>query len=161
MGVLDMGEQFAPLAHQVQAPAQQVASRSHLGRVDVGHGHHASSEKTRDFTRIDAVALGFPTVDGPHVEGMAQHEGDLLALAESEGKAMAACHYGGSLGPPAYFRRELFPRLGGLVGDRGAKALLVEDPAAVARLDFSDGELDVDTPEDYRRALSALATRQT
>jgi len=86
---------------------------------------------------------------------------DLLALAESEGKAMAACHYGGSLGPPAYFRRELFPRLGGLVGDRGAKALLVEDPAAVARLDFSDGELDVDTPEDYRRALSALATRQT
>ena len=85
---------------------------------------------------------------------------ELIARAQGDDKAMAACHYGGSLGPPAYFSREIFPGLGGLVGDRGAKALLVEDPAAVARLEFPDGELDIDTPEDYRRALSELASRQ-
>ena len=82
MGVLDMGQQFAAFAHEVQSPAQQVASRSHLGRVDVGHGHHACSEKTRDPTRIDPVVLGFPSMDGSHVQGMAQDEGDLLSLAE-------------------------------------------------------------------------------
>ncbi len=33
--VLDVGEQLSALPHQVEAPAKEVAGRTHRGRVDV------------------------------------------------------------------------------------------------------------------------------
>lgn len=81
----------------------------------------------------------------------------LIALADKSTKStpprpMTACRYAGSLGPPALFQRSLFDELRALDGDRGAKALLLRDPSAVASLEFAEGELDLDTPEDYERA---------
>ena len=81
-GVLDMGDQVCTLPGQVQAPAQQVAGGAHGGRIGVGLGQHAALEQQRDLVRIELVVLRLATVDGLHVQGMTEHEGNLLAGTE-------------------------------------------------------------------------------
>ncbi len=70
---------------------------------------------------------------------------------------IVASRYGDTLGPPALFDRSTFSGLCALEGDRGAKALLMEAPDRVAHVAFPDGRFDIDTAEDYGRALEALA----
>ena len=81
-GILDMGIELCPFSHEVIASSEQVSGCSHLGRVDIGHGDHATFEECSDFVRVDLVVFGFAAVDGFHVEGMAQDEGDALLSTE-------------------------------------------------------------------------------
>jgi molybdenum cofactor cytidylyltransferase len=73
------------------------------------------------------------------------------------GATRVAAEYGGKPGVPALFPRSLFPALKCLRGDEGARALLREQPGAVARVPFPDGSLDIDTTRDYEN-LSVLPT---
>jgi len=77
-----MGQEFRALAHQVHASAHQVAGSAHLAGVDVGLREHATAHKHGDLVGIDAVILGLAAVDGAHVEGVAEDEGDALLSAE-------------------------------------------------------------------------------
>ena len=43
---------------------------------------HAAAQEQGDLVAVDLVVLGLAAVDGLHVEGVAEHEGDLLAGAE-------------------------------------------------------------------------------
>src|SRR5436309_2554749 len=61
---------------------EQIAGRAHLGRIDIGLGHHASSQQRRDLEGVDAIVLGLAAVDGFHVQGVAEDEGDLFARAQ-------------------------------------------------------------------------------
>jgi molybdenum cofactor cytidylyltransferase len=71
--------------------------------------------------------------------------------AESDAPVTAA-RYGGRLGVPAIFRRELLPALAALTGDQGARRLLVQWADTAAVVDLPEAAFEVDTPED----LSAL-----
>jgi molybdenum cofactor cytidylyltransferase len=67
---------------------------------------------------------------------------------ENNGRVIAASKYGLVLGPPLIFGREFFEELKSLQGDRGAKDLLRKYHAQVKAIEFPDGALDWDTPED-------------
>ena len=84
----------------------------------------------------------------------------LLERRIADGTELAACRYRDTVGPPAFFSRSAFERLASLTGDRGAKALLIENLERVALVDFPLGAFDIDTPEDYDRALDELARRK-
>ncbi|MCH7599271.1 MAG: nucleotidyltransferase family protein [Myxococcales bacterium] len=84
----------------------------------------------------------------------------LLERRIADGTELAACRYRDTVGPPAFFPRSAFERLASLTGDRGAKALLIENLERVALVDFPLGAFDIDTPEDYDRALDELARRK-
>jgi len=77
-GILDMGIEFGPLSHEVIASSEKVPGCSHIGRVGVGHGDHASLEQDRDLVGIDLIVFCLAAVDGFHVQGMAKDEGDAL-----------------------------------------------------------------------------------
>jgi molybdenum cofactor cytidylyltransferase len=66
----------------------------------------------------------------------------------------AVCSYRGGPGHPFVFAREAFGELGGLHGDKAVWKLIEAYPDRVRRVAI-DAELppDVDTPEDYERAL--------
>jgi molybdenum cofactor cytidylyltransferase len=66
----------------------------------------------------------------------------------------AVCSYRGKLGHPFVFAREAFGELRGLHGDKAVWKLIEAYPDRVRRVAI-DAELppDVDTPEDYERAL--------
>jgi molybdenum cofactor cytidylyltransferase len=81
---------------------------------------------------------------------------DALAQGHAAGAEIAACEYGGELGVPALFAARFARELLALEGDRGARALLRREGARVARVPFAEGELDVDTPEDWARASRML-----
>lgn len=73
-----MGKELCPFAHEVIAPAHQIPRGPHLPRVDVGHGDQPSSQQGSDLLGVDLVVLAFAAVDGPHVEGVPEDEGDVF-----------------------------------------------------------------------------------
>lgn len=75
----------------------------------------------------------------------------LIDLQQTTGKEIAACAYAGTIGVPALFDRSCFPALVALVGDQGAKALILQRANEVATLDFPSGAMDIDTSADYKR----------
>jgi molybdenum cofactor cytidylyltransferase len=73
----------------------------------------------------------------------------LIAAWQSSGRPMAACAYANTIGPPCCFAASMFDELLHLSGDHGAKRLLLAtDADRLIRLDWPDGALDIDTPQD-------------
>ncbi len=73
-----MGNELSPFSGEVSATPEQIPGGAHVGRINVGHGHHATPKQGRYFISVYFVVLGFAAVDGFHIESMAQDEGDSL-----------------------------------------------------------------------------------
>ncbi|HEX9010315.1 MAG TPA: nucleotidyltransferase family protein [Holophagaceae bacterium] len=94
---------------------------------------------------VEAVLL--LGVDQPAVDtGLLR---DLLERFRQSGGRPAACAYADTLGIPAVFPARLLPDLLDLRGDRGAKAILLQEGAIT--LPFPEGAWDLDGPEDLAR----------
>ncbi|HEY1923410.1 MAG TPA: nucleotidyltransferase family protein [Tepidisphaeraceae bacterium] len=76
---------------------------------------------------------------------------NLLSAWPASGKPMAACEYGDTIGPPCCFGAAMFGALGRIGDADGAKKLLLKDRENVLSIPWPDGQLDLDTPEDWRR----------
>ncbi len=77
----------------------------------------------------------------------------------NDSKALiVAPKFNGEARNPVLFRRELFPELLKLTGDRGGRALLEKHRKQTALVEWQDELpfLDIDVPEDYQR-LKGLA----
>jgi molybdenum cofactor cytidylyltransferase len=94
----------------------------------------------------DASAVVLMLCDQPRVTTALIED---LVRAHHAGASIAASAYAGTVGVPALFAKEFFPRLTGLTRDQGAKRILMDHSDAVVAIDFPGGALDVDTAEDY------------
>ena len=81
IGVLDMGNELSPFSCEVSATPEQVSGGAHVGRINIGHGHHAAPKQRCYLICVYFVVLGFASVDGFHVQGMAQNKRDILFTA--------------------------------------------------------------------------------
>ena len=83
----------------------------------------------------------------------------VAALLGGRGDApLAICRYDDGLGHPIAFTAGVFPALADLHGDKGVWRLLDRRAAEVERVPIAGSiPRDVDTPEDYRAVLDALA----
>ena len=88
------------------------------------------------------LAVDQPAVDAALLRG-------LLELFQTASGRPAACAYADTLGVPAVFPARLIPDLLDLRGDRGAKALLLQEGAVT--LPFPEGAQDLDRPGDLTR----------
>ena len=75
---------------------------------------------------------------------------ELLLVHASGEKAITASRYAGRCGVPAIFSSVFFPQLLAVSGDRGAREILERHAGQLARVDFPQGELDLDTPEQLK-----------
>lgn len=76
----------------------------------------------------------------------------LLAAQSRSGKAIVVPSYRGTRGTPVLFSSEVFPELGALRGDEGARAVVAARPERVETLALDVAmPPDVDTPEDFAR----------
>jgi molybdenum cofactor cytidylyltransferase len=85
--------------------------------------------------------------------------GTVAALLSGRGDApLAVCRYDDGRGHPIAFAPGVFADLTGLHGDKGVWRLLDDRTGDVAEVQVA-GRIppDVDTPEDYRAVLAALA----
>src|SRR5262249_50369370 len=81
VGNLHMRQCLGAAADEVAAPPEQVTVGPHLGPVDVRLGPQAGGEQVGDLLAFELVALGLGAVDGPHLQGVPQDEGDALGGA--------------------------------------------------------------------------------
>jgi molybdenum cofactor cytidylyltransferase len=72
------------------------------------------------------------------------------SLARTE--ITVASHYNGAPGVPALIEARYFQRLLKIAGDRGAGALL-RSGIGVRSVDWPEGAIDLDTPEDVARFI--------
>src|SRR5262249_17115927 len=98
-------------------------------------------------TSPDVEASLLLVFDQPAVDaGVIQ---SLIALHETNGKNIVASSYADTLGVPALFSRSIFEKLL-LLGDKtGAKSILLRSGERVASLSFPEGQIDIDTWEDW------------
>jgi molybdenum cofactor cytidylyltransferase len=93
---------------------------------------------------VVVLACDQPVVQARHLRA--------LAGAPSEGTALVASSYAGSLGLPALIPAAFFDELRALTGEGSCGDLLARYAARVTRVPLPGGDLDVDTPEDWARA---------
>ena len=75
----------------------------------------------------------------------------LIAAHHATGQPVVASAYGGGFGVPALFSGTLFAELARLEGRSGAKEIIQRHAREACFLPFPEGEVDVDTPEDFSR----------
>ena len=108
----------------------------------------------RRLQSFDVEAAAILVADQPLVT--ADHLRAMAALIPSS--KMIAAEYNGTLGVPAFFRREMFPALESLPPEAGARHLL-RDSAEVRAYPLPQAAIDVDTPGDLAAVRTALDER--
>lgn len=144
--LLTLGADADALWRTLRAP-------SSLERVDVhDHREGLSASLRAAVARADAdpaverllvMLVDQYAVDGAWLRG-------LLALADAHPQRMVASRYDGLRGVPAVFPRNVFAALAALRGDRGARALLRDEPDAIDVI-APRAPGDVDTPAQIPR----------
>jgi hypothetical protein len=82
VGVLDVAQEIGTLTHEVVTSSKKVTGSPHFGRIDVSLRDHAGTQEGSDFTGIDFVIFDFGAVDGLHVKGVTEDEGDVFFSTE-------------------------------------------------------------------------------
>ena len=72
----------------------------------------------------------------------------LIAEQKKSFKGIVASAYANTLGTPVYLDKKYFEKLMALKGDGGAKQILETHEDDVAQVQFEQGEIDIDSPED-------------
>ena len=84
--------------------------------------------------------------DQPFVTAAVLNE--LISTHRKTGRAIVASTYGTTRGVPAFFAPELFNELASLTKDEGARRIIASHPEKVATVEFPQGAIDIDTPQD-------------
>jgi molybdenum cofactor cytidylyltransferase len=74
----------------------------------------------------------------------------LVEEHEETGRPIIASEYAGTVGVPAFFAREYFPKLTALLPSEGCKAVILANLERSIRISCPEAETDIDTPADYQ-----------
>lgn len=88
-----------------------------------------------------------PAVTTVYLESIVQHY-------KSSNKAIVASFYAGAPGVPALFDKTIFPDLLKMDDAHGAKKIIRKYIASAELIQFPEGSIDLDTPEDYQRFIN-------
>lgn len=152
---------LSPVVVVVGAQAEIVADAIRSERVQIvrndawetGMGSSiAAGVRYLEPSEVSAIAILLadqPLVTVQHLRAMAR-------LLASDSSSIVAAEYGGTLGVPALFRREMFAALASLPPEAGARQLLRSSQQVLA-YPLAEAAIDVDSPEDLSN-LSLLET---
>jgi molybdenum cofactor cytidylyltransferase len=79
-----------------------------------------------------------------------------LRRMNGETDVIISARYNGILGAPMMFGSSWFPQLKNLEGDQGARNLVSKEESRVEVIDWSEGAIDLDTPEDLAGMMRGL-----
>jgi molybdenum cofactor cytidylyltransferase len=147
---------FAPIIVVVGADAEAVQSsiaskpveivRNPDWKIGMGSSIHAGVRRFQELG-LDSAAIAILVGDQPlitpvHLEGMRK-------LLNASGASVVAAEYGGTLGVPAFFKRNLISRLLSIPAAAGAKSVLTDPTLKTAPFPLPEAAVDVDTPQEF------------
>lgn len=127
------------------------------GIMIVENSHWESGIASSIKIGINTLTKILPNIDAAIVMACDQPFADskilkkLLLKQIESGKAIIGCSYDNTKGIPALFHSSLFPELISLQGDIGAKKLFEKYQDVTSFVPFTDGSIDIDTLEDYKK----------
>jgi len=80
-----------------------------------------------------------------------EHLRKMLETFDHTKSLIVASFYSGRNGVPVLFHKSLFQQLLTIDDGEGAKRIIEQNPALVKSVDFPDGAVDLDTPEDLEK----------
>ncbi|TDO25817.1 nucleotidyltransferase family protein [Sediminibacterium goheungense] len=102
-----------------------------------------------DFPSVETVII--MVCDQPYVSTDLLQE--MIDHYKENKKPVIACTYADTIGTPVLFHKEIFPELMELRGDKGARVLINKESHRVGLVNFPQGNIDIDTEEDYERLI--------
>lgn len=84
------------------------------------------------------------------------HLNKLIETYWKKSNPIIASRYSNSIGVPALFDKKLFEQLLTIDDQQGAKKIILEKKDEVFEIEFPEGNIDLDTPEDYRSYLQLI-----
>jgi molybdenum cofactor cytidylyltransferase len=109
-------------------------------------GVHAAITYNNDIEKIIIAVCDQPFISSSLFKQLYQKH-------EEGVEHIIACAYADTIGTPALFTQKYFDALLALTGDEGAKKILNANADDVAIVDFPQGNIDIDTEEDYHKLL--------
>ncbi len=113
-----------------------------------GEGMSSSIRAGVGALRPDIEAAMIALCDQPYLSSTVINE--LIDRYLASGKPIVACEYDGLPGVPALFAKRYFTELTSLRGDSGARRIIQSHENDALLIPFSEGSVDLDTPEEYR-----------
>lgn len=107
-------------------------------------GLRVLSELNPSLEGIVVLVCDQPLLTSDHIR-------QLISKHTETSKPIVASGYAATSGVPVFFHKVYFGQLMGLKDEQGAKKVIQENPGDVALQPFPQGEIDLDTPEDYER----------
>ncbi len=108
------------------------------------------SSALRAVPKMEAVMM--VVCDQPLITSL--HLNTLIQKYRTTKNAIVASAYANTIGVPALFDRSLFQKLLAMEDGHGAKNILEDMAESVLSIDFPEGAIDLDTPEDYRAFIN-------
>ncbi len=102
----------------------------------------------------DVDGVIFMLSDQPFVSGRLLNH--LLKVQHETGFPIVACDYGEKLATPTLFHKIFFDELMNLQGDTGARRMIEKNKNLAASVPFPEGNVDIDTKEDYDALLNKM-----
>ncbi len=147
---------FAPIIVVVGADAEAVQSsiaskpveivQNPAWKIGMGSSIHAGVRRFQELG-LDSAAIAILVGDQPLVTPA--HLKDMRKLLNASGASVVAAEYGGTLGVPALFRRNLISRLLSIPAPAGAKSVLTDPSLKIASFPLPEAAVDVDTPQEF------------
>lgn len=109
---------------------------------------------------INYLENNFPEINGTYILLSDQpfvtlnYLEKLKSEKEKERNKIIASKYESTLGPPAFFPKNIFSALKNLNGQKGAKPIFQKYKEETVTVDFPGGAFDIDTPEDLKKLYS-------
>lgn len=130
-------------------PVQVVENRQ--WQTGMGSSIRSGTQALLNITPAVEAAI-FLLCDQPFVSPQIIRQ--LQSIYDSTDRPIVASTYQNTVGVPALFHSTLFSELIGLQQLEGAKTVIQRHLNRVMTVDFPQGEIDVDTPEDFQWCLS-------
>ena len=103
-------------------------------------------------TSIDAIIIlvcDQPAVTSTYLSGIIQQY-------KATRKAIVASFYSDAPGVPALFDKAMFAELLNMNDAHGAKKIIQQNIAGTKLVQFPQGSIDLDTPEDYQNFINSI-----
>jgi molybdenum cofactor cytidylyltransferase len=114
--------------------------------TSIRRGLTSALELVQGMEAVMIVVCDQPLITSGHLK-------NLIGKYKSTKNAIVASAYANTIGVPALFDQSLFQQLLAVEDGQGAKKILLDHADSVLSIDFPDGAVDLDTPEDFRDFL--------